>query len=111
PTISQCFCTWRFTVKNTLRLFVLVTLVSSFLTSVPFSAAKTAPIQSTVTQDGPGSGSNCLPGQNCVPMTESDAVAAMGIPITQDGPGSGSNCLPGQNCVPMTESDAVAAMG
>ena len=85
--------------KNTLRLFVLVALASLLVTSVAFCAARNAPVQpSSVLHEGP-SGGNCIPGQSCVPVVDSQPI----VPVLQDGP-NGGGCPPTQNCIPIAET-------
>ena len=86
--------------KNIIRVFVVVTVFSLFA-SVPFCAAKTAPIQSLIAQDGP-TGNSCPPMQQCTPVI---ALNALGQ-VWQDGP-TGNSCPPMQQCTPVIASNAL----
>lgn len=90
--------------KNTVRLFVLVALASSLLTPIGFCAARNAPVQHPTAQDGPG-GALCKPGENCVPVVDSQPIVA----VLQEGP-VGGNCAPGQNCIPVVDSQPIVGV-
>lgn len=87
--------------KNIIRVFVVV-FVFCLFASVSFCAAKTAPIQSPSTQDGP-IGGGCVPIGSCIPITELQPV------ILQDGP-IGGGCVPIGSCIPFSDQQPVSAL-